>query len=35
VPSMIPFFIAMIVALMLITYWPFLSLWLPGIMDLL
>lgn len=27
--SMIPFFIAMIFALMLITYWPDLSLWLP------
>lgn len=35
VPSMIPFFIAMVVALMLITYWPALSLWLPSIMDLL
>ncbi|HOL32713.1 MAG TPA: TRAP transporter large permease, partial [Anaerohalosphaeraceae bacterium] len=34
-PSMIPFFIAMIGALMVITYWPWLSLWLPGIMDLL
>jgi tripartite ATP-independent transporter DctM subunit len=28
---LIPFFIAMIVALMLITYIPMLSLWLPGI----
>lgn len=28
---LIPFFIAMIVALMLITYIPALSLWLPGV----
>ncbi len=35
VPSMIPFFIAMMVALMLITYWPALSLCLPSIMGLL
>lgn len=34
-PSMIPFFIAMIGALMVITYWPQLSLWLPGLMGLL
>lgn len=27
--SMMPFFFAMIVALMIITYWPQLSLWLP------
>ena len=35
VPSMIPFFIAMAAALMLITYWPALSLWLPKMMDLM
>lgn len=35
VPSMIPFFIAMVIALLLITYWPALSLWLPGMMDLM
>lgn len=34
-PSMIPFFIAMIATLMVITYWPELSLWLPRMMDLL
>lgn len=34
-PSMLPFFAAMIVSLMLITYWPALSLWLPGIFGLL
>jgi TRAP-type C4-dicarboxylate transport system permease large subunit len=27
--SMLPFFLAMIVALLIITYWPALSLWLP------
>lgn len=35
IPTMIPFFIAMIAALMVITYWPTLSLWLPGMLDLL
>jgi len=30
---MIPFFIAMIAALVLITYWPALSLWLPGLVG--
>ena len=35
VPVMIPFFVAMIAALMVITYWPTLSLWLPGLLDLL
>jgi TRAP-type C4-dicarboxylate transport system permease large subunit len=28
--SMLPFFLAMIIALLLITYWPALSLWLPA-----
>ncbi len=28
-PAMIPFFCAMLIALLLITYWPALSLWLP------
>jgi tripartite ATP-independent transporter DctM subunit len=35
VPSMLPFFVAMIATLMIITYWPWLSLWLPGVFDLL
>lgn len=34
VKPLIPLFIAMIIALMLITYFPQLSLWLPGIFDL-
>jgi tripartite ATP-independent transporter DctM subunit len=34
-PSMIPFFLAMIAALMLITYWPPLSLWLPNLLKLI
>jgi tripartite ATP-independent transporter DctM subunit len=34
-PSMIPFFFAMIAALMLITYWPALSLWLPNLLKLI
>ena len=34
-PSMIPFFFAMIAALMLITYWPPLSLWLPNLLKLI
>jgi tripartite ATP-independent transporter DctM subunit len=34
-PSMLPFFLAMIVSLALITYWPALSLWLPGFFGLL
>ena len=33
-PAMIPFFIAMLVALMLITYIPALSLWLPSAFGL-
>lgn len=32
---MIPFFIAMIVAVLLITFIPALSMWLPGIAGLL
>jgi TRAP-type C4-dicarboxylate transport system permease large subunit len=34
VPKAIPFFIAMIVALLLITYIPEISLWLPRLMGL-
>ena len=34
-PSMLPFFAAMIAALMLITYWPPLSLWLPNLLNLI
>jgi tripartite ATP-independent transporter DctM subunit len=34
-PSMIPFFLMMIGTLMIITYWPELSLWLPRALDLL
>lgn len=34
-PSMIPFFIAMIAALMVITYLPWLSLWLPNLVKTL
>jgi len=34
-PSMIPFFLAMIATLMLITYWPPLSLWLPNLLKLI
>jgi tripartite ATP-independent transporter DctM subunit len=34
-PSMIPFFIAMVAALMAITYVPWFSLWLPGVLNLL
>jgi TRAP-type C4-dicarboxylate transport system permease large subunit len=30
-PVLIPFFVAMVVALLLITYIPALSLWLPGL----
>jgi TRAP-type C4-dicarboxylate transport system permease large subunit len=30
-PVLIPFFLAMVVALMLITYIPALSLWLPSL----
>jgi tripartite ATP-independent transporter DctM subunit len=32
---LIPFFLAMIVALMLITYWPTLSLWIPRSLNLI
>jgi tripartite ATP-independent transporter DctM subunit len=35
VPSAIPFFIAMTLALMAITYIPALSLWLPRLLDLM
>lgn len=35
VPPMIPFFIAMVAALLLITYWPALSLALPQWLDLM
>ncbi|MGD7654399.1 MAG: TRAP transporter large permease [Verrucomicrobiales bacterium] len=31
--AMIPFYIAMIVALLLISYFPQISLWLPGVFD--
>ncbi|MFP4144090.1 MAG: TRAP transporter large permease [Phycisphaeraceae bacterium] len=34
-PSMIPFYIAMVVSLLVITYWPPLSLWLPRQLGLL
>lgn len=34
-PSMIPFFLMMIGTLMVITYWPQLSLWLPRVLELL
>jgi TRAP-type C4-dicarboxylate transport system permease large subunit len=33
--AMIPFFIAMFVSLMLITYVPALSLWLPRLLGLI
>jgi TRAP-type C4-dicarboxylate transport system permease large subunit len=35
VPSAIPFFIAMILALLAITYIPALSLWLPRLLSLM
>ena len=35
IPSAIPFFLAMFVALMLITYWPWLSLALPRALNLM
>ena len=35
VPPMIPFFIAMVVGLLLITYWPALSLTLPRLFNLM
>jgi TRAP-type C4-dicarboxylate transport system permease large subunit len=34
VKPLIPLFLAMIVALFLVTYIPQLSLWLPGLFDL-
>jgi tripartite ATP-independent transporter DctM subunit len=33
--SMVPFFIGMLVALLVTTYWPALSLWLPAVLGLL
>ncbi len=35
IPSAIPFFVAMFIALMLITYWPWLSLALPRALNLM
>jgi len=32
-PSMIPFWIAMVVSVILITYMPFLSDWLPSLLG--
>lgn len=32
--AMMPFFIAMLIALMLTTYWPALSMWIPQLLDL-
>ncbi|MFO0943072.1 MAG: TRAP transporter large permease [Pirellulales bacterium] len=32
--AMIPFFIAMLIALMLTTYWPALSMWIPQLLNL-
>lgn len=34
IKPLIPLFLVMILALFLITYFPFLSLWLPGVFDL-
>ena len=34
-PSMIPFFLAMIAALVVITYWAPLSMWLPNLLRLI
>ena len=33
-PPMVPFFFAMLAALMLITYWPPLTMWLPQLFGL-
>lgn len=33
--AMTPFFFAMLVALLITTYWPALSLWIPAVLDLL
>ena len=35
IKPLIPLFIAMIVVLLIITYFPSLTLWLPGLFDLL
>jgi tripartite ATP-independent transporter DctM subunit len=32
--SMLPFFVGMLIALLVTTYWPALSMWLPTILDL-
>ena len=32
--SMIPFFLAMLVALLITTYWPAITMWLPQLLDL-
>jgi tripartite ATP-independent transporter DctM subunit len=32
--SMIPFFLAMLVALLMTTYWPAITMWLPQLLDL-
>lgn len=34
IKPLLPLFIAMLVALMLVTFWPDLSLWLPRLFDL-
>jgi tripartite ATP-independent transporter DctM subunit len=34
IAPIIPFFLAMVVALLLITYLPFLTMWLPGVLGL-
>ena len=34
IKPLIPFYIAMIIALLLVTFIPELSLWLPGVFDL-
>jgi TRAP-type C4-dicarboxylate transport system permease large subunit len=31
---MIPFFRAMLVALLMTTYWPAITMWLPQLLDL-
>jgi TRAP-type C4-dicarboxylate transport system permease large subunit len=31
---MIPFFLAMLVALLMTTYWPAITMWLPQLLDL-
>jgi tripartite ATP-independent transporter DctM subunit len=34
-PSLLPLFVAMIIGLLLITFLPAISMWLPGVLDLL